>query len=368
MVYVGGGNTENMLAIWRVHGVDRALRRAWEAGVVMTGQSAGSLCWFETGTTDSFGKGLAALSGGLGFVPGSHAPHYDGEANRRPRYQRSWPRASCPPAMRPTTAPRSCSTARSSSRSSRRGPTARAYRVERGPDGTRRRDRRCRRATWADPPRPAPSRGRARPTSPTTRTASGPFERSRAGGGRSRRSSPQPGGTRPGARSASGASTNRRGGAAGVGHLEQPGGLGRIASRRRRDRASAGRSTAEPRPTEDEEVEVELARAPATALPATERALERLEPGQQRQRAGSPGPGPAGTSSATTALWNSGWSVTPTGAVDVQPRDAAEHAPRAGPATAHGLGQRRRGITDVRAETDVGADASGRHGPLVEGG
>ena len=86
VVYVGGGNTENMLAIWRVHGVDAALRRAWESGVVMTGLSAGSLCWFETGTTDSFGRGLAALSGGLGFVPGSHSPHYDGEANRRPRY------------------------------------------------------------------------------------------------------------------------------------------------------------------------------------------------------------------------------------------------------------------------------------------
>ncbi|MFL5719829.1 MAG: Type 1 glutamine amidotransferase-like domain-containing protein [Chloroflexota bacterium] len=86
IVYVGGGNTENMMAIWRVHGVDVALRRAWESGVVMTGLSAGSLCWFETGTTDSFGKGLAALSGGLGFVPGSHSPHYDGEENRRPRY------------------------------------------------------------------------------------------------------------------------------------------------------------------------------------------------------------------------------------------------------------------------------------------
>lgn len=88
VVYVGGGNTENMLAIWRVHGVDRILRRAWEAGVVMTGLSAGSLCWFETGTTDSFGKGLAALSGGLGLIPGSHAPHYDGEPTRRPHYQR----------------------------------------------------------------------------------------------------------------------------------------------------------------------------------------------------------------------------------------------------------------------------------------
>src|SRR5436190_20978614 len=67
VVYVGGGNTANLLAVWRVHGVDRALRRAWEAGVVMTGLSAGSLCWFETGTTDSFGRSLAPLSAGLGF-------------------------------------------------------------------------------------------------------------------------------------------------------------------------------------------------------------------------------------------------------------------------------------------------------------
>jgi dipeptidase E len=88
VVYVGGGNTENMLAVWRAHGVDRAMRRAWEAGVVLAGVSAGSLCWFETGTTDSFGAGLAPLSNGLGFLAGSHSPHYDGEATRRPHYQR----------------------------------------------------------------------------------------------------------------------------------------------------------------------------------------------------------------------------------------------------------------------------------------
>ena len=88
VVYVGGGNTENMLAIWRIHGVDRALRAAWEAGVVMAGLSAGSLCWFESGTTDSYGPDLAPLHGGLGFLPGSHCPHYDGEALRRPLYQR----------------------------------------------------------------------------------------------------------------------------------------------------------------------------------------------------------------------------------------------------------------------------------------
>jgi dipeptidase E len=87
VIYVGGGNTENMLAIWRLHGVDRVLRRAWDEGVVLTGLSAGSLCWFEAGTTDSFGPQLAPFSDGLGFITGSHAPHYDGEPNRRPHYQ-----------------------------------------------------------------------------------------------------------------------------------------------------------------------------------------------------------------------------------------------------------------------------------------
>jgi peptidase E len=85
VIYVGGGNTANMVAIWRLHGVDRILREAWELGVVLAGLSAGGLCWFEQGSTDSFGPGLAALDGLLGFLPGSFCPHYDGEALRRPR-------------------------------------------------------------------------------------------------------------------------------------------------------------------------------------------------------------------------------------------------------------------------------------------
>jgi peptidase E len=85
-VYVSGGNTASMLAVWGVHGVDAALRRAHEAGVLLAGRSAGGLCWFEGGTTDSFGPRLAALTGGLGLIPGSHCPHYDGELERRPTY------------------------------------------------------------------------------------------------------------------------------------------------------------------------------------------------------------------------------------------------------------------------------------------
>lgn len=87
LIYVSGGNTANMLAIWRTHGLDTVLREAWEKGVVLAGLSAGSLCWFASGVTDSFGESLAPLHDGLGLLPGSHCPHYDGEALRRPRYQ-----------------------------------------------------------------------------------------------------------------------------------------------------------------------------------------------------------------------------------------------------------------------------------------
>ena len=85
IVYVGGGNTVSMLAVWRAHGVDSALRAAYDAGVVMAGISAGANCWFEACTTDSYQLGRAdPLRDGLGFVPGSFTPHYDAEPARRP--------------------------------------------------------------------------------------------------------------------------------------------------------------------------------------------------------------------------------------------------------------------------------------------
>ena len=87
VIYVGGGNTANMLAIWRIHGVDKALRNAWEGGVILAGLSAGANCWFESSVTDSFGQHLDALRDGLGFVRGSFCPHYDSESLRRPRYE-----------------------------------------------------------------------------------------------------------------------------------------------------------------------------------------------------------------------------------------------------------------------------------------
>lgn len=88
VIYVGGGNTANMLAIWRQHGVDQILRECWDSGIVLAGISAGAICWFEAAVTDSFGPQLAALHDGLGLLPGSACPHYDSEERRRPVYQR----------------------------------------------------------------------------------------------------------------------------------------------------------------------------------------------------------------------------------------------------------------------------------------
>jgi peptidase E len=86
-IFVGGGSTANMLAIWRVHGFDAVLREAWEAGVLLFGWSAGMICWFEAGVTDSFRPELDGMRDGLAFLPGSACPHYDGEELRRPRYR-----------------------------------------------------------------------------------------------------------------------------------------------------------------------------------------------------------------------------------------------------------------------------------------
>jgi dipeptidase E len=89
LVVVAGGNTLNMLAVWRAHGLDVILREAWEAGVVLAGGSAGANCWFEASTTDSFLIGRAdPLLDGLGLVPGSFCPHFDSEPVRRPEFHR----------------------------------------------------------------------------------------------------------------------------------------------------------------------------------------------------------------------------------------------------------------------------------------
>jgi peptidase E len=86
LIFVGGGSVANMLAVWRVHQLDRILRAAWQAGVVLAGVSAGAICWFEGGTTDSFGVDLRPFTGGLGLLAGSYCPHYDSEPGRRPLF------------------------------------------------------------------------------------------------------------------------------------------------------------------------------------------------------------------------------------------------------------------------------------------
>lgn len=85
VIFVGGGNTKSLLAVWRDWGAVEILREAWESGIVLTGVSAGAICWFEQGLTDSFSGRLRPLSC-LGFLPGSCCPHFDGEAQRRPSY------------------------------------------------------------------------------------------------------------------------------------------------------------------------------------------------------------------------------------------------------------------------------------------
>ncbi|WP_369054765.1 Type 1 glutamine amidotransferase-like domain-containing protein [Kineococcus terrestris] len=84
VVWVGGGSVVNLLAVWRAHGLEGPLREAWEAGVVLGGVSAGSICWYAGGTTDSYGPQLRAVTDGLGFLPYGNGVHYDSEERRRP--------------------------------------------------------------------------------------------------------------------------------------------------------------------------------------------------------------------------------------------------------------------------------------------
>jgi dipeptidase E len=86
VIYVGGGNTRALLVLWREWGLDAILREAWQSGVVLAGISAGSICWFQQGLSDSVIPGDLAPLACLGFLPGSNCPHYDGEPGRRPAY------------------------------------------------------------------------------------------------------------------------------------------------------------------------------------------------------------------------------------------------------------------------------------------
>jgi peptidase E len=95
--WVGGGSTANLLAVWRLHGLDALLRAAYADGAVLAGVSAGMNCWFEASTTDSFGPTLAPLHDGLGVLRGSACPHYHGHPERRPLFRRLVDDGSFPP-------------------------------------------------------------------------------------------------------------------------------------------------------------------------------------------------------------------------------------------------------------------------------
>ena len=84
VIFVGGGSVANMVAVWHVHGLAAVMREAYESGIVLAGVSAGAICWFQGGTTDSFGPELRPFTSGLGLLPGSYCPHYSGEPARRP--------------------------------------------------------------------------------------------------------------------------------------------------------------------------------------------------------------------------------------------------------------------------------------------
>src|SRR6185369_5708348 len=98
VVWVYGGSVAGLLAMWRLHGVDAAMRIAWKAGVVLTGISAGSICWHAGGTTDSFGPDLRPVTDGLALVPYANGVHYDSEDQRRPLLQRLVADGTLPPA------------------------------------------------------------------------------------------------------------------------------------------------------------------------------------------------------------------------------------------------------------------------------
>lgn len=87
VIFVGGGNTKSMIGVWREWALDEVLREAWEGGVVLSGVSAGAICWFDQGSTDSYADRLRVLDC-LGFLPGSCCPHYDTERERRPTLKR----------------------------------------------------------------------------------------------------------------------------------------------------------------------------------------------------------------------------------------------------------------------------------------
>jgi peptidase E len=136
VVWVGGGSVANLLAVWRVHGLDAIFREVWEAGVVLGGVSAGSLCWHVGGTTDSYGPDLRPVTNGLGLIPTSNGVHYDSEEQRRPLYHRLVADGTLPGGHATDDGGGLVYRGTELVEAVADRPGAAAYRVERGPDGT----------------------------------------------------------------------------------------------------------------------------------------------------------------------------------------------------------------------------------------
>ncbi|MBB3675723.1 peptidase E [Modestobacter versicolor] len=136
VVWVGGGSVANLLAVWRVHGLDEVFREVWQAGVVLGGVSAGSLCWHVGGTTDSFGPDLRPVTDGLGLLPFSNSVHHDSEPRRRPLYQRLVADGTLPAGHATDDGVGLVYRGTDLVEAVADRPGAAAYRVEPGPDGT----------------------------------------------------------------------------------------------------------------------------------------------------------------------------------------------------------------------------------------
>jgi peptidase E len=141
VIWVGGGSVANLLAVWRVHGLDEVFREAWAAGVVLGGVSAGSLCWHVGGTTDSFGPDLRPVTNGLALIPTSNGVHFDSEERRRPLYHRLVADGTLPAGHATDDGVGLVYRGTELVEVVADRPGAAAHRVERGPDGTARETR-----------------------------------------------------------------------------------------------------------------------------------------------------------------------------------------------------------------------------------
>ena len=136
VIWVGGGSVANLLAVWRVHGLDDVLRECWEQGVVLAGVSAGSICWYVGGPTDSYGRDLRMSPPGLALLPYGNGVHYDSELQRRPLLHALVADGTLPPAHATDDGVGLVYEGTELVEAVSDRPNAAAYVVERQPDGT----------------------------------------------------------------------------------------------------------------------------------------------------------------------------------------------------------------------------------------